>query len=170
MVAPVPHEGARVLVSACLLGEPVRYDGRGAALADTCLERWRAEGRVVALCPETAGGLPTPRAPAEIEPGGDGAAVLDGTARVMDVTGADVTTAYVEGAQRALALAQTHTCRYALLMDRSPSCGSTVLYSGHHDGRRRAGEGVVAALLRRRGIRVFAPDQIADLDMCLRAD
>ncbi|MFJ1057095.1 2-thiouracil desulfurase family protein, partial [Bordetella bronchiseptica] len=63
-----------VLVSACLLGRPVRYDGRDAATGHPVLARWQAERRVVAVCPEVAGGLPTPRPPAEIAAGAGGAA------------------------------------------------------------------------------------------------
>ncbi|WP_143218550.1 DUF523 domain-containing protein, partial [Achromobacter xylosoxidans] len=49
-----------VLVSSCLLGNPVRYDGRGAPHDNAVLTRWRDEGRVVAVCPEMAGGMPVP--------------------------------------------------------------------------------------------------------------
>lgn len=82
----------KVLVSACLLGQPVRYDGRASGHPDL-LQRWQAEGRVVPLCPEVAGGLPTPRPPAEI-PGGQGGEVLDGLAQVVTVSGEDVSAAF----------------------------------------------------------------------------
>ena len=55
----------KVLVSSCLLGEHVRYHGGDAACPSPILDRWSAEGRVVPACPETAGGLPVPRPPAE---------------------------------------------------------------------------------------------------------
>jgi len=90
----------KVLVSACLLGQPVRYDGRTSGHPEL-LQRWQAEGRVVPLCPEVAGGLPTPRAPAEI-PGGQGAAVLDGDRQVLTVSGEDVSAQFIAGAQQAL--------------------------------------------------------------------
>ena len=79
----------RILVSACLLGQPVRYDGRGKrGRGRDRLARWRAEGRLVPFCPEVAGGLPTPRPAAEITPGGDGAAVLAGdAARIVTCDG-----------------------------------------------------------------------------------
>ena len=60
----------RILVSSCLLGERVRYDGADANAASAALDRWQAEGRLVPFCPEVAGGLPVPRPPAEID-GGD---------------------------------------------------------------------------------------------------
>ncbi|KAF0864879.1 2-thiouracil desulfurase family protein, partial [Pseudomonas sp. LD120] len=66
----------KILVSRCLLGHRVRYDGGASGPFDQ-LANWLQEGRVVALCPEVAGGLPTPRAAAEI-PGGQGLQVLEG--------------------------------------------------------------------------------------------
>ena len=54
----------KILVSRCLLGHRVRYDG-GASGPFDLLEQWIEEGRVVPLCPEVAGGLPTPRAAAD---------------------------------------------------------------------------------------------------------
>ena len=143
----------KLLVSACLLGSPVRYDGRDKRLASGLLERWAAEGRLVAICPELAGGLPVPRAPAEIQPDG----------RIADISGADVTAAFQEGARQALALAQAEGCRFALLTDDSPSCGSAFVYDGSFSGTRASGMGVTAARLERHGIRVFPPDRIAEL-------
>src|SRR5688572_6402988 len=56
----------KVLVSACLLGERVRYNGADARCPSDVLERWAREGRLVPFCPEVAGGLPVPRPAAEI--------------------------------------------------------------------------------------------------------
>ena len=89
----------KILVSRCLLGHHVRYDG-GAHGPLALLQRWQAEGRVVALCPEVAGGLPTPRPAAEI-PSGQGAQVLDGWLPVRTINGEDVTAAFVAGAEQA---------------------------------------------------------------------
>jgi uncharacterized protein YbbK (DUF523 family) len=150
----------KVLVSRCLLGHPVRYDG-GASGPFDLLARWQAEGRVVALCPEVAGGLPTPRAPAEI-PGGQGVDVLAGRVPVVDVTGADVTDAFVAGAQIALQLVRQHGIKVAILKANSPSCGSLETYDGSFSGVRVAGEGVTTALLRREGVQVFSELQLAE--------
>ena len=158
---------SRILISACLLGAPVRYDGRAKTLHDTLIPRWQAEGRLVPLCPEVAAGLPTPRAPAEIAPGATAAQVLAGAGRILTDTGADVTAAFVAGAGLALRIAREQGCAYALLTDASPSCGSLEIHAGHHNGRRIAGRGVVAEHLIAQGIRVFAPSQIAALAACL---
>lgn len=146
-------ECAKVLVSACLLGQPVRYDGRASGHPDL-LQRWQAEGRVVPLCPEVAGGLPTPRPPAEI-PGGQGAQVLAGQARVIAVSGEDVSEAFLAGAQLALALVRRHGIRVAVLKSGSPSCGNRLTYDGSFSGVKVPGEGVTTALLRREGVLVF---------------
>jgi uncharacterized protein YbbK (DUF523 family) len=148
----------KVLVSRCLLGHPVRYDG-GSHGPLGLLERWQAEGRLVALCPEVAGGLPTPRPAAEI-PGGQGAMVLDGVASVLTRDGVDVTAAFRLGAEAALALVREHGIRVAVLKARSPSCGNRENYDGSFSGTRVAGEGVTAAALRRAGVLVFSEEEL----------
>ena len=144
----------KLLISRCLLGHRVRYDG-GASGPYAQLAQWQAEGRVIALCPEVAGGLPTPRAPAEI-PGGQGAQVLDGTAPVMTVEGEDVTAAFVSGAHQALELVERHGIRIAILKANSPSCGNRQTYDGSFSGVKVEGQGVTAALLSRAGVQVFS--------------
>jgi uncharacterized protein YbbK (DUF523 family) len=143
----------KILVSRCLLGHRVRYDGGAHGPFDQ-LGAWLAEGRVVALCPEVAGGLPTPRPPAEI-PGGQGAAVLDGKQSAITDTGEDVSAEFLAGAGQAIALVEQHHIRMAVLKARSPSCGNHENYDGTFSGRRVPGEGVTAAALRRAGIKVF---------------
>jgi len=156
----------KILVSRCLLGHRVRYDGAAHGPFDL-LERWQAEGRVVALCPEVAGGLATPRAPAEI-PGGQGGEVLDGLRPVLSVEGEDVSAAFVAGAEQALALVARHGIRLALLKARSPSCGNRENYDGSFSGTRVAGEGVTAAALRRAGVRVFSEEELPEAAAALR--
>ena len=151
----------RILVSACLIGWPVRWDGGTRTSHHPLIAEWAAEGRLVPLCPETAGGLAVPRPAAEIETGTDAAAVLAGAGRIVDADGGDHTAAFREGARIAVATARVRGCRYALLTDGSPSCGVDLVADGSFSGRRRAGEGVTAAALRAVGIEVFAA---ADID------
>lgn len=152
-----------ILVSACLLGQKVRYDGAAKTLDDERLSRWAAMGWLHPICPELLGGLPVPRLPAEIEPDHDGASVLSGQGRILDLRGGDVTEAFLQGATIAVATAQKHGCKFALLTEGSPSCGTDVIYSGHHDGVRRAGMGVVTAALTQAGVQVFSSEQIGML-------
>ncbi|MDI7861489.1 DUF523 domain-containing protein [Rhizobiaceae bacterium n13] len=160
----------KILVSACLMGHAVRYDGSSKPLVHPALERWRKEGRLITLCPEMSAGLPVPRPPAEIENGRSGEDVLAGRARVLEITGGDVTAAFIEGAENALKLARDTGCTHALLIDGSPSCGSGFTHDGSFSGRRLAGSGVVAACLRAAGIRVFAHSEIEALAATLEAE
>lgn len=146
----------KVLVSACLLGQPVRYDGRSKGIISDWLETLGAEGRVLAFCPEVAGGLPTPRPPAERQ--GE---------RVLTESGLDVTAQFDRGAELALQLCQAQGIRFALLKEGSPSCGSGRIYNGRFEGTSMAGEGKTTALLRRHGIRVFSEDQLPELASAL---
>jgi len=142
----------KLLVSACLLGDPVRYDGQAQTLALTQLTIWKQQGLILGYCPEVAGGLPVPRPAAERQP--------DGTIRTAG--GADVTAAFMRGAEATLALCVQHDVRCALLKERSPSCGSQHIYTGRFDGTLVAGEGLTAALLRQHGIRVFSELQLPE--------
>ncbi|MEX3010135.1 DUF523 domain-containing protein [Hoeflea sp. TYP-13] len=159
----MPENSFRILISACLLGRPVRYNGSGKLLESALIEKWQAQDRLVPFCPEVAAGLPTPRPPAEIESGLDGTDVLNGNARILEDIGTDVTTSFIEGARLALDIAQRTGCRFALLTDGSPSCGSYFIHTGNFDGSTRSGIGVVTALLRSNGIAVYAESRIADL-------
>ena len=147
------------MISACLLGAPVRYHGGSSTLDHVRLRQWADEGRLVPVCPEVAGGLSTPRPPAEIRRS-------EGTAgeRVLVLTeqGRNVTEACLAGARHALDLARQHGIRAAILKDRSPSCGSRAVYDGSFSGVRVPGEGVTAAALREAGLRVFSETEIDD--------
>ena len=156
-----------LLVSACLLGEAVRYDGADKRCDHEVLRRWVAEGRVVSVCPEVAGGLPVPRPPAEIANAAGGPGVLAGTARVIDNTGRDVTAPFVTGAKEVLACAKARGIRVAVLKEGSPSCGSSYTYDGTFTRTRVPAPGVTAALLRQVGIQVFSEDQLDKAEQVL---
>jgi uncharacterized protein YbbK (DUF523 family) len=149
----------RVLVSSCLLGEPVRYHGGDARCESGVLARWRLEGRLVPFCPETAAGMPVPRPPAEIA-GGDGGAVLRGQAQVGDSTGVDVTAAFLRGARASLEVAVATGVRLAILKDGSPSCATSYIHDGSFRAQRDSGMGVTAATLAQAGIRLFNERQL----------
>ena len=138
-----------ILVSACLLGTPCRYDGSGKA--DARLLKLGAKRQLIPVCPELLGGLPTPRPPAERV-----------GARILDKSGADVTDAYLRGAQETLRLARLLGCKTAILKARSPSCGHGRIYDGSFTGKLIPGSGVTAELLAKNGIRVFTEDELPD--------
>jgi uncharacterized protein YbbK (DUF523 family) len=147
----------KVLVSACLLGQPVRYDAKDKRVDHAILARWVAEGRVVPVCPEVAGGLPVPRPPAERQPDG----------RVVDVNGGDVTAQFDAGAAHAVTLAREHGITVAVLKEGSPSCGSSLVGDGTHTGVKVPGQGVTTVALRAIGVRVFSEDEIDRADTAL---
>ncbi len=157
----------QILISRCLLGEPVRFDGQAKLLDSPLLMRWQAEQRLVPICPELAGGLPCPRPAAEVEQG-RGDRVLEQQGRVLCQDGADVTQAFIAGAQAALEQCQRHQIQLALLKARSPSCGSRSSYDGTFSNQLvDDGIGVTAALLRRHGIKVFDETELEQLALAL---
>lgn len=158
-----------VLVSACLLGEAVRFDGGDMRSTHAIMQRWLQEGRVVSVCPEVAGGLPVPRPRAEIANGAGGAKVLAGAARAIDSNGRDVSAWLVNGAERALAKARESNIRVAVLKEGSPSCGSGFVFDGSFSNAKVDGMGVTATLLAQHGVHVFSEHQLAEADALLRA-
>lgn len=158
----------KVLISSCLLGSPVRYNGNDAKVASEIIEKWVAEGRAVSICPELSGGLGVPRPPAEII-GVNGFAVLDGFAAVLDDRGIDITYPMVAGAYDVLRAAQSLGVRVAVLKDGSPSCGRTYIYNGQFRNIKKRGEvGVTVALLQRNGVSVFSEHQIVEAERKLK--
>ncbi|AKQ67417.1 Purine nucleoside phosphorylase [Myxococcus hansupus] len=144
-----------VLVSACLLGEACRYDGRSqrservlAALADK---------DIVPICPEVASGLPVPRPPVDLC-GGTGVDVWAGRATAVErAEGVDRTEAFQRGACLAFDAARRFGATVALLKEKSPSCGSQRVYES---GQLRAGEGITTALLREHGVTVLSDEDL----------
>jgi uncharacterized protein YbbK (DUF523 family) len=142
----------KILVSACLFGQRVRYDAGDVTCGDARFDQWRDQGRLVPICPEVVGGLSVPRPRARLV---DGRVVADdGTA-----SGQDVTAEYERGAAAALALAREHNVRLAILKQNSPSCGSRFVFSTDFK-QRIPGQGLTAALLRRHGVTVFGEDEL----------
>ena len=154
-----PRDLPKLLVSACLLGNPVRYDGKSKSLDHAGLQQLLTQDRVIVFCPEVAGGLPVPRAAAEIV-AGDGSAVIAGTAQVKTREGNDVSECFLAGAEQALALCRQHDIRAALLTELSPSCGSGQIYDGSFTRQTISASGVTTALLQQHGIKVFNQYQL----------
>ncbi|MCG8492776.1 MAG: DUF523 domain-containing protein [Sneathiellales bacterium] len=159
-----------ILISSCLLGSPVRYDGKAKTLSHKLIKKWREEGRLISICPEVAAGLPTPRPPAEILEGKSGTDILEGSAVLNEKTGQDVSQAFLKGAHIALDLAIAKGCRFAILTDGSPSCGSSFIYDGSFSGARHKGQGVTTALLEKNGVAVFSEDTLDQLVPLLDKD
>ncbi|WP_252177929.1 DUF523 domain-containing protein [Endozoicomonas sp. 4G] len=152
----------KILVSACLLGDPVRYNGKAKRVDHFWLGVWRKEGRIVSVCPELEGGLAVPRLPAEIVEGLAGC-VIDGSAEVETECGQNVTKPFLAGAEKAYQMCQRYDIKVAILTEDSPSCGSTRVYDGSFSGRKISGQGVTSAFLERHGIKVFNQFQFEEV-------
>jgi len=150
----------KILISACLLGENVRYDGSNSRVVSGMLHQWQHEGRILSTCPEMAGGLPVPRKPSEID-AGNAEAVLRGKSSIRRIDGVDVTDAYLNGAEKTLALCMQHNIRIAILKEGSPSCGVICVNDGSFSSHKIDGQGVTARLLTRHGISVFNEQQLS---------
>ncbi|PGT81323.1 DUF523 domain-containing protein [Bacillus sp. AFS040349] len=148
-----------LLVSSCLAGLEVRYNGTHSLLKE--IRDLVNENKAVTVCPELLGGFTTPREPAEIV-GGNGEDVLDGHARVVEKSGKDVTELYIRGAYSTLEKAIEMKAKVVILKDYSPSCGSSMIYNGSFKGKKVIGNGVTTALLKRNGIMVFSESNLPD--------
>lgn len=157
----------KVLVSACLLGNKVRYDGRASLSEHSILHQWIEEGRVIPICPEVSGGMSIPRDPAEIK-GGDGYSVIAEQASVLQENGNDVTKSFLQGANNALVLCQENNIKVAVLTESSPSCGSSSIYNGSFSRSKTDGVGVTTALLIKHGIQVFNQHQFMEANKALQ--
>ena len=139
-----------ILVSACLLGVNCRYDGSGGQLAELGeLMQW---AQIVPVCPEIMGGLPTPRPPAERQ-----------GRRVITCEGGDVTREYARGAAETARLAKLFGARFALMKERSPSCGAGEIYDGSFGHVRVQGDGVASTMLKQQGIEVYGESRVWEL-------
>ena len=139
-----------ILVSACLLGENCKYNGGNNFNEKVALLKQKYN--IIPICPESDGGLPTPRIPSEIQGN-----------RVVNKEGLDVTKEYNKGALIALELAKKHHCRIAVLKEKSPSCGSKFIYDGTFTGTKIAASGVTTKLLSDNGILVYSEDEVDKL-------
>lgn len=140
----------KILVSHCFLGENCKYNGGNNYNAD--LLEILKKHELIPVCPETFGGLKSPRLPAEIV--GE---------KVLFSDGGDATRAFVKGAEKTLNVAKAEGVRVAVLKANSPSCGSGIIYDGTFTGKKVSGYGVAAKLLIENGIKVFSEEDLEEI-------
>lgn len=140
----------KILVSACLLGVNCKWNGRNNTRDKVVILSQRFE--MIPFCSEQLGGMPTPRIPSEII--GD---------EVYNQVNLNVTKFFEEGAKQVLELAIKNHCKYAILKDHSPSCGSKLIYDGTFSRKLIEGQGITTRLLLNHGIQVFSEDEIDKL-------
>lgn len=143
---------SKILVSACLVGIPCRYNGTS-ALNDS-IQKLLNDSELVIVCPELLGGEVTPRPACNIHEG-SGNDVLEGTARIIGIDGKDYTESYVLGAKKTLEIAISNNISKAILKKHSPSCGVDEIYNSEGTDIIN-GDGVLAALLKNNNIEVIS--------------
>ncbi len=144
----------KILLSRCFLGENVRYNSEIITFNSPLIKLWQQQKRIIAICPEVAGGLTVPREPAEQQAHND---------EVITISGSNVSKQFNKGANQALALCQQHNIRFAVLKESSPSCGSTLIYDGSFSNKKIAGQGITSKLLTKAGIKVFSENNLNEL-------
>ena len=141
----------KILVSACLLGTPCRYDGKSKPCEAGI--RLKEKYELIPVCPEQLGGLSTPRAPSERNADGE----------FINSNGENVTENYRRGADETLKIAKENGCTLAILKEKSPSCGVHKVYDGTFTGTLVNRMGITAFTLTANGIRVLSEDDCENL-------
>lgn len=140
----------KLIISSCLLGLPAKYNGE--RIVHPMIQALEEKYKLIAVCPETLGGLQIPREPAELRGN-----------RVLTKGGQDVTQEYETGAGVALDIAKGLSIKKAVLKERSPSCGYELIHDGTFTGGMVQGHGVCAKLFIENGIEIFRESDIEDL-------
>lgn len=138
-----------ILVSACLMGYECKYCGGSNRISDDELSALKEKYRLIPVCPESAGGLSTPRDPSERL-----------GAKVVSSKGRDVTAEYEKGADTAEYLVRRYGCVLALMKAKSPSCGKGIIYDGSFSGKLVPGDGVTVERLKRLNFPVYSEEEL----------
>jgi len=162
----------KLLISSCLLGEDVRYDGGNSSIAMGAKFTFSqkelfmdilCDNEIYSFCPETAGGLTTPRPAAEL-------VSREKPFKVETKEGDDVTINFLLGAKKALDLCQSEGITVALLKSKSPSCGNELIYDGTFSDTLVEGQGLTARLLIENGIKVFNETQLKEFNKFIKTN
>lgn len=139
----------KVLVSACLVGENCKYNGK--SNKNEKIIEFLKDKDVILVCPEVMSGLNIPRLKSEILKNSKNLCVINEKRE-------DVTEYFVKGAEIALKLALENNVEIAIVKEKSPSCGLKKVYDGKFDGTLVEGIGVFSRKLIENGIRVLTEE------------
>ena len=145
----------KLLVSSCLLGKKVKYNGKDNKLFSDLLNQLSLKYNIVSFCPEVEGGLPIPRVPCEV--------ITFNPLKVINKDGDDKTKEFLLGANKTLELCKKENITIALLKANSPSCSSEYIYDGTFTSSKIKEDGVTVSLLRQHNIKIYDEIQIKDL-------
>ena len=127
----------KIGISACLLGEKVRYDGTDKR--NDGLISLLEGNEIVSICPEKEAGFPVPHEPLEIR---------DGT--VLSASGKDISEKLRKGSEECLE--KVKDCDLLILKSKSPSCGIGKIYDGSFSGKLVEGDGLFVQLCRKKKV------------------
>ena len=146
----------KVLISACLLGDNVKYSGGNNLTPKlvTLLEKYNVD--IVKVCPECFGGLPIPRVPSEIKEN-----------KVFSKDNRDVTEEFLIGAEKTLKIAKENQIDFAILKERSPSCGSSYIYDGSFSGKVIEGQGFTTKRFTEENLKIFSEENLEEIEKYL---
>lgn len=144
----------KIAISACLLGEKVRYNGKSHKIENEILSQLIEKKLIISICPEIIAGFSVPRLPAEII-GGDGFDVIKNKSKIIDISGRELTDKFLFGSEKALKYILSNDIKIVILKDGSPSCGSTYIYDGNFNGVKHKGCGIFCAFLLENNIKVY---------------
>ncbi len=134
----------KLLVSACLLGANVKYNGKNNLIN---ISKLKEKYELIPFCPEVEGGLPIPRPPSEI--------ASTTPLKIINSSNEDVTHYFIKGAKKALDICKDLNIKKALLKENSPSCGKNFVYNGSFSKTLTKGQGVTATLLLKNFIKIY---------------
>lgn len=141
-----------LLISSCLLGENVRYDGGNCEIAAELLSQIKNKFQIISLCPEVTAGFSTPRNPIELSEG-----------KIINAQGRDLTYMFDKALLKIDELVKEHNITLALMKESSPSCGVSNIYDGTFSGNIIDGSGIITSYLKNKNIKVFSENQLLEL-------
>jgi len=144
----------KILISACLLGHDVKYDGKNnSILENPFIKKLLSLDMVISFCPEVEGGLPIPRLKSEII-----------NNKVINIEKKDVTKEFLLGAEKTLEIVQKNDIKIAIMKSKSPSCGRDFIYDGRFTKSLIQGDGVTVRALKEIGVKVFMEDELEEAE------
>jgi len=144
-----------LLISSCLLGHNVKYDGTNNCLDLKTIEKLKEKYQLFDFCPEVIGGLPTPRTPCEI--------ISQNPLQVIDKNGDDKTSNFIIGANKTFEFCKSKGIKIALMKANSPSCSNKFIYDGTFTSRKIKGYGVTVDKLSENNIIIKNEKQVESL-------
>ncbi len=147
----------KVLISACLLGDNVKYSGGNNLRPELIKLLEKYSVKIVKVCPECFGGLPIPRVPSEIKED-----------KVFSKEGKDVTEEFLKGAEKTSKIAKENQVDFAILKERSPSCGISYIYDGSFSGKIIQGQGITVRKLNEENIKIFSEENLEEIEKYLQ--